>query len=318
MRGANGLRLVIIASPPGPYPLNMNYTALKYEVTDRILTLTLNRPEQMNAFTVEMANELIHAFNRASNDDSVGAIVVTGAGKAFCAGMDLSVPGNVFGLDEALRPSLDDMSERFDDPAIVKGVRDTGGRVTLAIFNCKKPIIAAINGAAVGIGATMTLAMDIRIASDKARVGFVFGKIGIVMEACSSWFLPRIVGMQQALEWIYSADIFDANEAVRGGLVKAVYPVDQLLPEAYKLARKFSENRSAVGTALMRQMLYRNSAQPHPVEAHRIDSLAMFYASIGDGKEGVQSFLEKRAPNFKSKASQMPAFYAQWVEEQSR
>lgn len=292
----------------------MNYATLKYDVSDRILTLTLSRPEQMNAFTVEMANELIHAFNRASDDDAVGAIVVTGAGKAFCAGMDLSVPGNVFGLDETLQPTLNDMHARFDDPSIVKGVRDTGGRVTLAIFNCKKPVIAAINGAAVGIGATMTLAMDIRLASEKARIGFVFGKIGIVMEACSSWFLPRIVGMQQALEWIYSADIFDGNEAQRGGLVKAVYPADQLLAEAYKLARKFSENRSPVGTALMRQMLYRNSALPNPVEAHRVDSIAMFYASVGDGKEGVRSFLEKRAPNFASKASKMPAFYSEWID----
>jgi enoyl-CoA hydratase/carnithine racemase len=293
----------------------MNYATLKYEVADRILTLTLNRPDQLNAFTVEMANELVHAFNRASEDDSVGAIVVTGAGRAFCAGMDLSVPGNVFGLDESMRPTLGDMHNHLHDPAIVNGVRDTGGRVTLAIYNCKKPVIGAINGAAVGIGATMTLAMDIRLASEKARIGFVFGKIGIVMEACSSWFLPRIVGIQQALEWIYSADIFDGAEAQRGGLVKAVYAPDQLLPEAYKLARKFSANKSPVATALMRQMLYRNSAQPSPLEAHRVDSLAMFYASIGDGKEGVQSFLEKRDPKFAGKASAMPPFYPWWQQE---
>jgi enoyl-CoA hydratase/carnithine racemase len=293
----------------------MNYATLKYEVTDRILTLTLNRPEQLNAFTVEMANELVHAFNRASEDDDVGAIVVTGAGRAFCAGMDLSVPGNVFGLDEALQPTLGDMQSRLHDPAIESGVRDTGGRVTLAIFNCKKPVIGAINGAAVGIGATMTLAMDIRLASEKTRIGFVFGKIGIVMEACSSWFLPRIVGIQQALEWIYSADIFDGAEAQRGGLVKAVYAPDQLLPEAYKLAHKFCANKSPVATALMRQMLYRNSAQPSPLEAHRIDSLAMFYASIGDGKEGVKSFLEKRDPQFAGKASKMPPFYPWWPSE---
>ena len=155
------------------------------------------------------------------------AAIVTGAGRAFCAGMDLSVVGNVFGLDENLRPTLADMHERFDDPEIVHGVRDTGGRVTLAIYECTKPVIAAINGAAVGIGATMTLAMDIRLASDKARIGFVFGKIGIVPEACSSWFLPRIVGMQQALEWVYTAEIFDAEEAQRGGLVKAVYPAER-------------------------------------------------------------------------------------------
>jgi enoyl-CoA hydratase/carnithine racemase len=207
------------------------------------------------------------------------------------------------------------MHNHLHDAAIVSGVRDTGGRVTLAIFNCKKPVIGAINGAAVGIGATMTLAMDIRLASEKARIGFVFGKIGIVMEACSSWFLPRIVGIQQALEWIYSADVFDGAEAQRGGLVKAVYPPEQLLPEAYQLARKFCDNRSPVATALMRQMLYRNSAQPSPLDAHRIDSLAMFYASIGDGKEGVQSFLEKRDPKFVGKASAMPPFYPWWQPE---
>jgi enoyl-CoA hydratase/carnithine racemase len=292
----------------------MNYNTLNWSVADSILTLTLNRPEQMNSFTVEMANELVDAFNRASNDDSVRAIVVTGAGKAFCAGMDLTRAGNVFGLDETQKPTLKDMHERQDDPAIRDGVRDTGGRVTLAIFNCAKPVIAAINGAAVGIGATMVCAMDFRLASEKARIGFVFGKIGITMEACSSWFLPRIVGIEQALEWTYSADIFDAEEAKRGGLVRAVLPSDQLLPEAYKLARRFVDNRSAVGTALTRQMIYRNSAQPHPMDAHKVDSLAIFYASQQDGKEGVKSFLEKRAPDFQSKVStDMPPFYKDWA-----
>lgn len=291
----------------------MAYNTLDYSTNDGILTLTLNRPEQMNAFTVEMANELVAAFNRASDDDSVRAIVVTGAGKAFCAGMDLSKSGNVFGLDETQQPTLQDMNERLDDPAIHEGVRDTGGRVTLSIFNCKKPVIAAINGAAVGIGATMTLAMDVRLASEKARIGFVFGKIGIVPEACSSWFLPRIVGISQALEWCYSADILSAEEARAGGLVKAVLPPEQLLPEAYKLAKKFVDNRSPVAIALARQMLYRNAAQAHPVEAHKVDSLAVFYTSLKDGKEGVQSFLEKRAPAFTSQASEMPAFYSDWV-----
>lgn len=293
----------------------MHYNTLDYAVADGILTLTLNRPEQLNAFTVEMANELVAAFRRASDDDAVGAIVVTGAGRAFCAGMDLSVPGNVFGLDETQRPTLRDMHERLDDQAIFEGVRDTGGRVTLAIYDCKKPVIAAINGAAVGIGATMTLAMDIRLASEKARIGFVFGRIGIVPEACSTWFLPRIVGMSQALEWFYSADILDPAEALRGGLVKAVVPPEQLLEEAYKLAHKFVDKRSPISTAFMRQMLYRNSAQPHPLEAHRIDSLAMFYTSIGDGKEGVASFLEKRAPEYQGKASEMPPFYPWWGED---
>jgi len=292
----------------------MNYQTLTWAVTDGILTLTLNRPEQMNAFTVRMADELEHAFQRASADDAVRAVVVTGAGRAFCAGMDLSVAGNVFGLDEARRPTLEDMRERLDDPAIRQGVRDTGGRVTLAIFNCAKPVIGAINGAAVGIGATMTLAMDVRLASDKARIGFVFGKIGIVPEACSSWFLPRIVGISRALEWCYSADLLEPQEALRGGLVKAVLPPEQLLPEAYRIARKWVENRSPVAIALTRQMLYRNSAQPHPLEAHRVDSLAVFYTSLADGKEGVRSFLEKRTPQFAAKVStDLPPFYEGWA-----
>ncbi len=295
----------------------MTYNTLDYAVADRVLTLTLNRPDKMNSFTVEMANELVEAFHRASEDDTVGAVVVTGSGRAFCAGMDLTRTGNVFGLNESLKPSLQDMNERLDSPEIAQGIRDTGGRVTLAIFACKKPVIAAINGAAVGIGATMTLAMDFRLASDKARIGFVFGKIGIVPEACSSWFLPRIVGISQALEWTYSADIIDAEEAKRGGLVKAVLPPDQLLPEAYKLAHRIIDNRSPVAIALTRQMLYRNSAQPHPLEAHKVDSLAVYYTSLMDGKEGVQSFLEKRAPAFKSKCStDMPPFYKDWAVEQ--
>lgn len=290
----------------------MKYQALDWRVDAGILTLTLNRPEQLNAFTVQMANELADAFGRASEDDAVRAIVVTGAGRAFCAGMDLSVDGNVFGLDDSLRPTVKDMHERFDDPQIHRSVRDTGGKVTLAIYECKKPVIAAINGPAVGIGATMTLAMDIRLASQKARIGFVFGKIGIVPEAASSWFLPRLVGMQQALEWIYSADIFDADEAMRGGLVKAVYAPDALLGEAYKLARKFTENRSPVSTAFIRQMLWRNSALPSPLEAHRIDSLAVFYTQLTDGKEGIRAFLDKRAPEFAGKASEMPPIYPWW------
>jgi enoyl-CoA hydratase/carnithine racemase len=293
----------------------MAYQTIRYEISDRVLTITLNRPEQLNAFTTQMAEELIDAFRRASREDEIGAVIVTGSGKAFCAGMDLSIPGNVFGLDEALRPSMADMHERLDDPAIIQGVRDTGGRVTLAIFECTKPVIAAINGAAVGIGATMTLAMDIRFASEKARIGFVFGKIGIVPEACSSWFLPRIVGISQALEWVYSADIFDAAEAQRGGLVKAVLAPDQLLEHARQTAHRIIDNRSPIAVALARQMLYRNSAQPHPLDAHRVDSLAMFYTSIGDGKEGVSAFLAKRPPEFKARvSSDLPPFYTEWVD----
>lgn len=291
----------------------MTYNTLDYTVdADGVLLLKLNRPEQLNSFTVEMAHELIDAFTRASNDDAVRAVVVTGAGKAFCAGMDLSSEGNVFGLDETQQPTLDDLRLRLDDPAIRDGVRDTGGRVVLAIYDCKKPVIGAINGAAVGIGATMTLPMDIRLASEKARIGFVFGRIGIVPEACSSWFLPRVVGISQALEWTYMADVFDAQEALRGRLVKAVVPAEQLVEEALKIARRIAKERSPVGIALTRQMMYRNSAQPHPIAAHQVDSLAMFYTSIGDGKEGVQAFREKRDAAFKGKASEMPSFYPWW------
>ena len=279
------------------------YETLRYEVADRILTLWLHRPDSLNAFTVTMANELVDAFGRASSDDDVAAIVVTGSGRAFCAGMDLSGEGNVFGLDESLRPTMADLVDRFDDPVIVDGVRDTGGRVTLAIHRCTKPVIAAINGAAVGIGATMTLPMDVRIASDKARIGFVFGRLGIVPEACSTWFLPRIVGMSRALELVYTADILDAEQARDAGLIREVVAPDDLLPTAYALAHRFVDGRSPVATALMRQMLYRNSAMPDPVDAHRVESLAMFYASMGDGKEGVAAFREKRPAEFTGRAS---------------
>jgi enoyl-CoA hydratase/carnithine racemase len=290
----------------------MTYTTLDYQVKNFILTLTFNRPEQLNAFTVEMANELVHAFDRASADDEVRAIVVTGAGRAFCAGMDLTVGGNVFGLNEQLRPSVEDMEERLDEEGIVNGVRDTGGRVTLAIYRCTKPVIAAINGAAVGIGATMTCAMDIRLASEHARIGFVFNKIGITPEACSSWFLPRIVGISQALEWVYSADILKPDEALAGRFLKAVVPAEKLLDEAYSIAAKIASH-SPVAVALTRQMMYRNAAQPDPVEAHKVDSLAMFYTSINGGKEGVASFLEKRPANYTDTVSKdMPDFYPWW------
>jgi enoyl-CoA hydratase/carnithine racemase len=218
--------------------MDYQYNTLHTALDQGVLTLQLNRPEQMNSFTVEMANELVDFFTKASEDDAIGAIVVTGSGRAFCAGMDLSRDGNVFGLDETLQPTLTDLQEHGEEPAIKDGVRDTGGRVVLSIFDCKKPVIAAINGAAVGIGLTMTLAMDIRLASEKAKMGFVFGKLGIVNEACSSWFLPRIVGIQQALEWVYTADIFGAEEALAGRLVKAVYPADQVLGEAQALAKR--------------------------------------------------------------------------------
>ncbi len=293
----------------------MTYTTLTTALTDRILTITLNRPEQLNAFTVAMANELVAAFEQASLDDAVGAIVLTGAGRAFCAGMDLSAQdgANVFGLDETMEPTMDDMVHRLDDPAIVSGVRDTGGRVTLAMYACRKPIVAAINGAAVGIGATMTLAADFRLASEKARIGFVFGRLGIVPEACSSWFLPRLVGLQQALEWCYTAEIFSAEEGLRAGLLRSVHAPDALLAEAQALARKLVEGRSPAAVALTRAMLWRNPSAPHPVEAHRVDSLAMFYLSRADGREGVRAFQEKRAPVFEGRASELPEFVGEWM-----
>jgi enoyl-CoA hydratase/carnithine racemase len=293
----------------------MAYETLDYAVADGILTLTLNRPDQLNSFTVTMADELVAAYDRASADDEVGAIVVTGAGRAFCAGMDLSAEGNVFGLDETQQPTLEDLHERFDDPEIVEGVRDTGGRVSLAVYRCTKPVIAAINGAAVGIGATMTLPMDVRIASDNARIGFVFGRLGIVPEAASSWFLPRLVGISRALEWVYTADILSAQEALDGGLLRSVVPADELLDTAYALARRFVDAHSPVATALMRQMMWRNSAAPHPVEAHRVDSLAMFYTSRADGKEGVRAFLEKRPAEFTGRASRDLPPFLPWQED---
>ena len=290
----------------------MSFNSLLYEIDDKILTITLNRPDRMNAFTVEMAYELIDAFNQASDDDEVRVIVVTGAGKAFCAGMDLSGDGNVFGLDEELHPTMADMQNRLDDPNIEQGVRDTGGQLTLAIYECKKPVIAAINGAAVGIGATMTCALDIRVASAHARVGFVFNKIGITPEACSSWFLPRIVNMGTALEWVYSGELLATEELLRRGFLSSVAPADELMERVYSIARRICQH-SPVAIALTRQMMYRNAAQPHPLEAHRVDSLAIYYTSQTSGQEGVRAFLEKRPPKFSDKASSdMPPFYPWW------
>lgn len=290
----------------------MGLSTLTHEVEDGILTVTLRRPEKLNGFTVEMADELERTFVEVNDRDDVRAVIVTGSGKAFSVGMDLSVPGNAFGLDESLQPTLEDMAD-LDDPGLQK-VRDTGGRVTLAIHDCRKPVIAAINGTAVGIGATMTLAMDARLASDVARVGFVFGRIGVTPEAASTWFLPRIVGMPTALDLVYSADILDAEEAKACGLVRSVHAPDELLGAARALADRWTRGKSAVGTAMARQMMYRNSAQPHPANAHRVDSLSMFYMSLRDGAEGVAAFREKRAPEFGSSAAKgMPPFYEDWV-----
>lgn len=292
----------------------MTYSTISWDVDeDGLLLITLNRPEKLNAFTVVMCEELIHAFARASADDAVRAVILTGAGRAYCAGMDLSVEGNVFGLDESRGPTLEELNARYDAPDIVRGVRDTGGRVSLAIYDCTKPIIAAINGTAVGIGVTMTLGADVRLMADNAKLGFVFGKIGIASEACSTWFLPRLVGLQQALIWTYGADMIPADEAVRFGLVKAAYPAQTLLDEARALARKFTKDRSAVATALNRQMMYRNAGLPDPHAAHRVETLAAFYLSKGDGAEGVAAFREKRTANFKAEVSRdMPPFFPWW------
>jgi enoyl-CoA hydratase/carnithine racemase len=276
---------------------------------DGIATLTLHRPEALNAFTVTMATELERFFLDAAADDDIRAIVVTGAGRAFCAGMDLSAQGNVFGLDESAAPTPDDLRDRLTEEPFQSGVRDTGGKVTLAIHACPKPVIAAINGPAVGIGATMTLAMDIRLVSTKARIGFVFGRLGIVPEAASTWFLPRIVGLQQALEWVYSAEILTAEQALAGRLVRSVHEPDELLGAAYDLARSFVVGRSPVALGLAKQLIYRNAAVAHPLEAHRADSLAMWHTSVGDGREGVAAFLEKRDPEFTGRASQLPEIF---------
>ena len=275
------------------------YETLTWEVdADGVALLTLHRPDALNAFDLTMARELEQVFLTDAREDAVRAVVVTGSGRAFCAGMDLGAEGNVFGLDESLTPTPEEFRASYDQEPYDTGVRDTGGKVTLAIHALPKPVIGAINGAAVGIGATMTLAMDIRLASEKARIGFVFGRLGIVPEACSSWFLPRIVGIQQALEWVYSAEILTAEQALAGRLVRSVHAPDDLLPAALELARSFVVDRSPVALALAKQMLYRNGAAAEPLEAHLTDSLAMYWTSLADGKEGVAAFLEKRAPQF--------------------
>lgn len=284
-----------------------DYTQILYDVEDGIATITLHRPDKMNAFTGTMMNEMIAAFDAIDADDSVRAVIVTGHGdRAFCAGADLTPEDGkqVFASGEAVT----DLS----DPR----VRDGGGLLTLRIYECRKPVIAAINGAAVGVGVTMQLPMDIRLASETARFGFVFARRGIVPEAASSWFLPRLVGMQQALEWCYTGRIFDAHEALAGGLVRSVHPTGELLAEARKLAREIADNTAPVSIALTRQMLWRNAATPHPMEAHKIDSRAIYRRSrSGDAREGISSFLEKRAPVYPDKVSaDMPDFFPWWEE----
>ncbi|TVS18366.1 MAG: enoyl-CoA hydratase [Gammaproteobacteria bacterium] len=283
----------------------MAFETIRYEVDDGILTLTLNRPERLNAFNGTMMTEMIQAFDAADADDAVRAIIVTGEGRGFCAGADLEKGGDTFNYEE-----------RDDRPGASAGAapRDGGGLLTLRIFECVKPVIAAVNGPAVGVGVTMQLPMDIRIASENARFGFVFARRGIVPEACSSWFLPRVVGISQALEWTYSGRVFPASEALAGGLVKEVLPPDQLLPRAREIAREIAENTSAVSVALTRQMMWRLLGADHPMEAHKVDSRAIYaLGRTADAKEGVTSFLEKRPPQFPGRPSQdMPSFYPWW------
>jgi enoyl-CoA hydratase/carnithine racemase len=284
-----------------------NYTQILYDVADGIATITLHRPEKMNAFTGTMMSEMIDAFDRIDADDDVRAVIVTGHGdRAFCAGADLTPEGG--GQVFASRGEVESLSD--------ERVRDGGGLLTLRIYECKKPVIAAVNGAAVGVGVTMQLPMDIRLASDTARFGFVFARRGIVPEAASSWFLPRLVGMQQALEWCYTGRVLDAQEALKGGLVRSVHPADELLAEARKLAREIADNSAPVSIALTRHMLWRNAAQPHPMEAHKVDSRAIYRrARSGDAKEGIASFLEKRPPAYPDKvSSDMPDFFPWWEE----
>jgi enoyl-CoA hydratase/carnithine racemase len=297
----------------------MAYETIKYEVEDHVLTITLNRPDKLNAFTGQMMFEMIDAFDKADADDDVRAIIVTGAGRAFCAGADLSAGAKTF--DYAAR---EDRPEKQGTPVKADGsidwshesVRDGGGRLTLRIFECLKPVIAAVNGPAVGVGVTMQLPMDIRLASEDAKFGFVFARRGIVPEACSSWFLPRVVGISQALEWTYTGRVFGAQEALEGGLVKKLYKPDDLLPAARALAREIAANTAQVSVALTRQMLWRISAMDHPMEAHKVDSRAIYArGASADAKEGVMSFLEKRPANYPDRVSKdMPAFYPWWNE----
>lgn len=289
----------------------MEFTQILYEVSDRVATLTLNRPDKLNAFTGTMLNEMVTAFDASDADDDVRVVVVTGAGRGFCAGADLSSGGETFSRSEAesgSQPAEPDWS----DPKY----RDGGGILGLRIFNSLKPVIGAINGPSVGIGSTMQLPMDIRIASEKAKFGFVFARRGIVPEACSSYFLPRIVGISQAVEWAYSGRVFDAAEALKGGLVKEVVAHDDLLPRAYEIAQEIAQNTSPLSVTLIRQMMWRMLGADHPMEAHKIESRGVLATGRGpDATEGVMSFLEKRPANYQSKISKdLPSYFPWWEE----
>ncbi|WP_342710008.1 crotonase/enoyl-CoA hydratase family protein [Bradyrhizobium sp. B124] len=292
----------------------MVYETIKYELVEQILTITLNRPEKLNACTVTMELELIDAFDRADKDDDVRAIIVTGEGRAFCAGADLGADS--FDTDVKRGPvkRLPNGTVDYSDPK----VSETGGHLALRIFECVKPVIAAVNGPAVGMGVTMQLAMDVRIASEAAAFGFVFSQRGIVPEEASSWFLPRIVGIAQALEWCYTGRVFPALEALAGRLVSKVVPPDQLLPTARTLAREIAEKTAPVSIALIRQMMWRLQGADDPMEAHKIDSRALYACGrSADAKEGVRAFLEKRPAVFKNKVSvDMPDFFPWWTERE--
>ena len=290
----------------------MKFETIKYEVKDSILTITLNRPDRLNAFTGQMMNDLISAFDSASHDDEVRVVIVTGEGRGFCAGADLGAGEATFNRDENPR------TKKTDDEENLEWLRDGGGRTTLAIYDCSKPIIAAINGPAVGVGVTMTLPMDIRLASDEAKFGFVFARRGLVPEAASSWFLPRIVGISKSLEWTFSGKVFNAEEALDGGLIRSIHSKDSLMDEAKKIANEIIENTSPVSVSMTRQMLWKMLGADHPMEAHKVDSRAIYELGKGeDTKEGVNSFLEKRPPKFTSKVyKDMPDFYPWWDERE--
>ena len=287
----------------------MEFETILYEIKDKVLTVTLNRPDRLNAFTGQMMDDLIEAFDKAGKDDDVRVIIVTGAGRGFCAGADLGAGANTFNRE--VRNNRGETDGIKDNP---EWMRDGGGRTTLAIFDCPKPIIAAFNGPAVGVGVTMTLPMDIRIASEEARFGFVFARRGLVPEAASSWFLPRIVGISKALEWTFSGKVFSAEEAKDGGLIRSVHPANKLMDEAYKLAQEIIDNTSPVSVALTRQMLWKMLGADHHMEAHKVDSRLIYeLGKAEDVKEGVKSFLEKRSPKFPSKVSRdMPKFFPWW------
>ncbi len=291
----------------------MGFETILYGVEDGILTITLHRPDKLNAFTERMMQELIEAFDRADADDAVRAVIVTGSGRAFCAGADLSSGAKAF--DRTARSDLPPP----DSPEIdwsAEAIRDGGGRVSLRIFQCLKPVIAAVNGPAVGVGATMQLPMDVRLASETARFGFVFTRRGIVPEACSSWFLPRVVGISQALEWTLTGRVFDAAEALAGGLVRKVLPPDALLPAAKALAREIADNTAPVSVALTRQMMWRMLGAEHPMAGHRVESRGIYArGASADVREGVTSFLEKRPAVFPNTVSaDMPGYFPWWDE----